>query len=618
MSTRRRLLRPLLGSVFLGLKAGGHDAAAAIVREDGTIAAAIAEERLDRVKHSHAFPSLAIHACADEAGIAFSDLHGIFVPYRYPRAVLGAGVLPALRYRGATLRGAASLARRVRGRQLGAERTLREMGSRAPVLALDHHDCHATAAYLTSPFDRATIVTIDGRGERASVRIYAGSGRQIRRVRTVGCYPHSVGLLYSAVTHHLGFEPNGDEGKVMALASYGDANRFGRLFDRLLTYRSGRVTVDLCLFAHYKQPEWSMSDALVRETIGQRQPGDDLLAVHADLAAGLQQRVGLVAAQIVRDAVAQAGSRNVCLSGGVALNSVINGQLVTHDVVDRLHIQSAPADDGAALGAALSGFARNISTRARSRGRPRPAGASRSLASPFLGPSAPAEASRTCVRRFLARARGGYGLHTGGDKLSVAAQYLAAGAVVGLFEGRAEFGPRALGHRSILADPSRPGITHRLNRTVKFREPFRPFGVAALAEASSDLVNGSAPSPHMSMVFQVRPAARRHLAGVAHVDGSVRLQTVDRDGPAGLRRLLELFYELTGIPALVNTSMNVKGQPIVQTAGEALECLHLTGMDALLLGDWLVAKDTPSVDLQPPPPSNRSHRDQWLERGAFR
>jgi carbamoyltransferase len=564
--------------MFLGIKTGGHDTSAALVDESAQIVAAVAEERLDRVKHSAAFPARAIAACLEVADADMSDVRGVYVPYCYWRAVLGAGVAPALRHRGATLRSALQLARRLDRRRRTAAAGLRALGCRTRAVSFDHHDCHATSAYLTSPFDDACVLTVDGRGEHASIRVYAAQAGRIRRLATLGRYPHSVGLLYSAVTRHLGFEPDCDEGTVMALASYGDPGRFEPAFDRLLSYSGRDLRLDLGLYAHHRRPRWRLSDAFSRLTCAARDPREEILVVHADLAAGLQAATRRVALAAVADATALARSRNLCLAGGVALNSVINGAVARSGLVDRLHVQSAPGDDGASLGAALLGRRRTLG-----HDDARPA------ATPFLGPRSPV-GHRSAIRDFLAAQAGRYELHGGVVAREAAVRQLAEGMVVGLFEGRAEFGPRALGHRSILADPSRADIANVLNARVKFRQPFRPFAVAVLLEAVDDLFVAPIESPHMSMVFPVRPAARRRLAGVTHVDGTVRVQTVGPDGPATLRALLREFHRRTGVPALINTSLNVKGQPIVDTPREALVCLAATDMDSLLLGDRLVSK----------------------------
>ncbi|MDX6623984.1 MAG: carbamoyltransferase [Solirubrobacterales bacterium] len=570
--------------MFLGLKTGGHDTAAALVGEDGAVLVAVAEERLDREKHSSAFPRQAIEACLAEAGAEAGDVDGIFVPYRYGHAIWGAGVLPFLRYRGASARGALRLARRLTARRRRAAGVLFELGFRKAPVSLDHHDCHAYAAYLTSPFQgAATLLSVDGRGERASARVYRGSPEGIERLATPGRFPHSVGLLYSAITHHLGFRPNADEGTVMALASYGDAARLEPLFERLLRYEHRRLRTDLGLFAHYRQPEWSPSREFERLGCPPRRPGEPLLDVHADLAAALQKATERVVVAIARDGRELAGADDLCLTGGVALNSVTNGALATGSTPGRVHVPSAPGDDGAALGAALLGWSRS-----------RRGALPQRVRSPFLGAGGAEGASTQLNLRHLS---GGWAeeLAAGEVALARAAGHLASGAIVGLFDGRAEFGPRALGHRSILADPAHAGVTDRLNETVKFRERFRPFAIAILAERAPALLESEVESPHMSMVFPLPEHARAQLSGVVHVDGTVRIQTVGPEGPPLLRKLLQLFDEMTGVPALVNTSMNVKGEPIVETTKQALACVERTGIDSILIGERLFAKREPAL-----------------------
>lgn len=565
--------------MFLGLKTGGHDTAAALVGEDGSVLAAVAEERLDREKHSSVFPRRAIEACLAEAGAVPGDIGEIFVPYRYGHAIWGAGVLPSLRYRGASAQGVLRLARRLTARRRRAASALTELGFHTAPVSLDHHDCHAYAAYLTSPFEgAATVLSVDGRGERASVRVYRGSPERIERLATPGRFPHSVGLLYSAVTHHLGFQPNADEGTVMALASYGDEGRFEPLFTRLLRYERLHLRTDLRLFAHYRQPEWSLAPEFERLSCPRRRPGEPLRDVHADLAAALQAATERVVAAIVRDSRGLTGADDLCLTGGVALNSVANGALAVSSRPGRVHVPSAPGDDGAALGAALLGWSRSRRGALPLRVR-----------SPFLGGRGATGASTQLNLRRLC-GEWAEEASAGEVALARAAGHLASGAIVGLFAGRAEFGPRALGHRSILADPAHAGVTDRLNATVKFRERFRPFAIAVLAERAPALLGVEVESPHMSMVIPVPEQARSRLSGVVHVDGTVRIQTVGPDGPPLLRRLLRLFDEITGVPALVNTSLNVKGEPIVETPAEALTCFQRTGIDSMLIEDRLLSK----------------------------
>jgi carbamoyltransferase len=566
----KRQLQPELSERELRISQG-HDSAAALV-VDGEVIAAVAEERLSRRKHTGDFPLGAIGACLSHAGLSLDGVdeiaHGFdYAPYRSlysldPTAkALYEGVLSP-----------AAFARRVQvtlGDRL-AER----------VRHVDHHLAHAASAYFTSGWEECLVIVIDGMGEAYGASVYvarAGGLEPIHRISALD----SIGILYSLVTLHLGFEFNADEYKVMGLAPYGDAQRFGSFFAQQVQLRpDGGWRIPLLKLgtsAEDRATHLSARRHLSEHLLPAREPDGPLGAEHQDAAAAVQQCLDRALLHLCEHFAQRTGMRRLALAGGVALNTTANARLVASGVFDEIYIQPAAADDGTALGAAL--WRSSLTGEVRNRRSP----------TPFYGPAETLEQTEHALRSR----RGEIDVQELGSTAAAcetAAAMIASGDVVAWHRGRLEFGPRALGHRSILADPRRPEMRDRVNALVKLREMFRPFAPAVSIEDAHRWFDVSPMTelPYMNVNVSVRPEHRAALPATTHVDGSARLQTVSRHDNPEFAALLDALKRETGMSIVLNTSFNVKGQPIVNTAAEALDTLLDTGIQALFLGNILV------------------------------
>jgi carbamoyltransferase len=561
---------------ILGLSCYAHDASAALLA-DGRLVGFVEEERFVRRKHAPDFPRQAIRWCLREAGISARDLDHI-VYYWNPYLGLGRRLLHVLRHFPGSRRLVRSrsdkfLAMLRLPRTLRAELDLR--GAFTRIHFAEHHLLHAASAFLTSPHESAAVLSIDAIGEWWTTWLGNGQGLDLRPLRKIG-FPHSLGLVYGAVTEHLGFEFTSGEGKVMALAAYGDPARYRtELRDMLRTDGAGRFRVDPTYFAyhvHGKQRWWS--EKFIRVFGPPRTPGGEITQHHKDLAAALQCRTEEVALELAHWLHRRTRADVLCLAGGVCLNSVLNGRLLREGPFREIWVPPAVNDAGTSIGACYWLWNQRLR-------RPRGGALVRADLGPAYGDAAILEAARSV------------GLHPArlDDAPAQAADLIAQGKVVGWFDGRLECGPRALGHRSILADPRDPAMQDRINARVKFREPFRPFAPAVLEEHAAQCFEGGHPSPFMSIVQRVRAEMRQVIPAVTHVDGTARVQTVSRERAPRFHRLISRFRELTGVPCVLNTSFNVRGEPIVNTPQEAIACYLRTGMDALVLGDHLLSKE---------------------------
>ncbi len=550
----------------LGISCHYHDAAAALVR-DGDIVAAAAEERFSREKHDNGFPDQAIDYCLAEGRVRPADLDRV-VFYEKPVQKFvrimetAADVFP---------RGFRLFSRALPewvGTKLRVQRQIRrEVGYDGPVEYIEHHHSHAAAAFHPSPFDEAAILTTDGVGERTTTRLSVGRDGRVTPLKEV-TFPDSLGLLYSTITAYLGFMVNNDEYKVMGLAAYGDP-AYRDAFDELLTVTDdGSYTVDQDYVAYtHRQRMWS--DALAELLGPPREPGAELTDRHRDIAATLQAVLEDALLMQVDHLHAETGMDDLCMAGGVALNSAANGRIRDEMPFDRVWIQPAAGDAGGALGAAL----------ARS---PDPS----PMDHVYHGPSHSTAAARRALDGIDARVTG----MDRDDRIAAAADRIADGQVVGLHRGRLEWGPRALGNRSILADPRDAEMVDVVNREIKFREPFRPFAPSVLAEHADDYFDVDGDSPYMLFVVDVHEGKRDEIPAVTHVDGTSRIQTVRRETSPFYYDLIDAFRERTGVPVVLNTSFNRKGEPIVNTPAEACDCFMDSGMDAMVLDRFLVEK----------------------------
>lgn len=558
-----------------------RDAAAALV-ENGRIIAAAEEERFVRIKHVTALPIHAVRYCLDTAGIRLEDLDAVAVPWKYwqlgRRAALAIGSMlqsPRLfAVKGA--RGAERLSNE--WRELAFLRFLlsrRVDGTPCPpVVFLDHHLCHAASAMLVSPFEHAAVLVVDGASE-AHTTMLAGADRDHIRVLTRVPLPHSLGQFYAAVTAYLGFKPDHDEYIVMGLAAFG-APRFAQtLRERVLrTLPEGQFRLNTRLLDFHLARHRVFSREFVQLFGPVRHPGEDITSRHHDLAASAQVVLEETLLHLARRLHTMTNEQRLCVAGGVAYNCVANSRLLGDAGFDELFVPPAAGDSGAALGAALwlthrkGGMSAPMVMRTAS-----------------WGPQFSEDACRAALETA--------GLDV--ERLDEAllcekvAGELAAGRLIFWFQGRMEWGPRALGNRSLLADPRREDMRALINLKVKFREPFRPFAPSVLEERAREYFEISRPSPFMAQTVRVQASMKGVIPAVVHVDGTARVQTVDVDSNPRYRRLLEAFARRTGVPVLLNTSFNVN-EPIVCTPHEAVSCFLKTQVEWLVMENLLARR----------------------------
>ncbi len=579
-------------SIILGINAFHADASAVLLR-DGEIVGAIAEERLNRFKHFAGFPALAVRRLLELAGIGLGDVDHVAIG-RDARANLLDKVGFSLKNLGRISRLAEQ---RLRNRadiadipSLLCDACGVPRGAlRARVHAIEHHLCHAASTWLPSGFERGAILSIDGFGDFASTVTALGEGARFRVLdRTL--FPHSVGVFYTAVCQLIGYDRYGDEGKVMGLAPYGRPTRLDAMREVIRLEDEGRFSLDLDCFIHHTEgvdygvdpdghptvaPLYSPKLAALLGPVRAR--GAELTQIHMDVAASLQARFEEVYFHILRHLQRQTGADALCVAGGVALNSVGNGKLFQQTGFRKFYAHPAAGDDGTAFGAAC--FVHNVTL-----GEPRMA----PLHHGYLGDSFAPEA--------IAEALAAHGLLEGAQRFDdpealahETARRIAEGKVVGWFQDRMEWGPRALGARSIVAHPGFPGMKDILNARIKHREWFRPFAPSILEERAGDYFEHDYPSPFMMLVYRTRPEHRDALSAVDHVDHTGRLQTVSAVEAPHYYRLIKAFERLTGLPVILNTSFN-ENEPIVHAPEEAIACFARTRMDCLAIGPFILDK----------------------------
>lgn len=570
---------------ILGFDCYGHDSAAAIVR-DGQLLGLVEEERFVQKKHVADFPVHAIRWCCEIAGLDPSELDHI-VYYWAPKLARLRRAWHLLRYFPKSLgllrsRGDKEIA------MLRISQTLRDLfglGRHTRIHFAPHHVCHAASSFLTSPFEEAAILTIDAAGEWDCTWMGLGRGLDLHCLKTQQ-FPNSLGLVYGAVTEFLGFKFASGEGKVMGLAPYGDPQRYiEQLRDVIKIQPEGGYEVDLSYFAyHYRgRPHW-FSDKFYR-VFGTPRPPDDgeISDRHRDLAAAVQLRTEEVGLHMARWLHEATGLNKICLAGGVCLNSVMNGRILLETDFQDVVVQPAANDAGTALGGCY--WLWNTVLR-----QPR----TYVFEHAYVGPWMTNSRCRAAVERLVGP-EDEVDVLEDVDSARLAAEMLADGKIIGWFQGRMEMGPRALGNRSILADPRSDDMKDLLNARVKFRESFRPFAPSVLEEKSGEWFETDYPSPYMILVYDVLPNKRHLVPAITHVDGTGRVQTVNRRHNPKYHRLIAEFERLTGVPMVLNTSFNIRGQPIVHLPEQAIECFLTTGMDALFLEDLVLVKRTESA-----------------------
>ncbi|WP_194892125.1 carbamoyltransferase family protein [Catenulispora pinisilvae] len=606
-----------MSELVLGISAYYHDSAAAIVR-DGVPVAAAQEERFSRKRHDSSFPAQAVGYCLDELGASLQDVSAVAY-YEDPRlkfrrvlaTLVGAAPTSVTSFRDTVPRwlgkgGKLRTLEVVRGELESLDR-----GAVPGIVARRHHESHAASAFFPSPYQSAAVLCVDGVGEWATTTLWHGRGTELTALGEIR-FPHSLGLLYSAFTYFCGFKVDSGEYKLMGLAPYGVPRYADLIRERLIDIKpDGSFHLDMRYF-EYLRGHVMTGRAFEKLFDGPRREAEGPLTQREfDLAASVQQVTEEVMLRLARTARERTGESTLCLAGGVALNCVANGKIVEGGIFDELWIQPAAGDAGGALGAALAVAMEHGA------GRDHVGTGQDAMSGALLGPAF----SDAQIAEYL-RGRGiAHHRLDPADLVGDVAAALADGKIVGWFQNRMEFGPRALGARSILGDPRDPAMQSAINLKTKFRESFRPFAPAVLAEDAKDYFDLSQESPYMLLVAQVAAARqlpvtdsgatgidllhvqRSTIPAVTHVDCSARVQTVSAVGNPGYHELLSAFKARTGCPVLVNTSFNVRGEPIVNSPHDAYTCFMRTNIDMLAMGNFLLHK---------------SEQPAWSEEGDWR
>ena len=588
--------------IILGINAYHADASACLVK-DGVMVAAVEEERFRRVKHWAGLPTVAVRACLNQAGIEISAVDHIAIN-RNP----GANLLKKALYAFSKRPGLTVLKDRLKNiskvhdikNELETGLWFESGAIKATVHNVEHHRAHLASSFLVSPFESAAVASVDGFGDFVSTMVGRGEGTRVEVLDRV-TFPHSLGLFYLAMTQYLGFPGYGDEYKVMGLAAYGKPEYLDAMRRVVRLKDKGRFELNLDYFLHHSEGVsmiWEsgapvigkvFSDELVNLLGPPRGKDEAVTGRHENLAASLQAMYEEAFFHILNDLYGRTNQKTLCLAGGCALNSVANGQISARTSFERLYVPPAAGDAGGAIGAAYAVWHEEL-------GNPRSFVMDRADWGPEFG-----EAE-------LREALGGRGEGEGvrGEELKKqnciveeiedeeklcrrTAEEIAAGKVVGWFQGRMEWGARALGNRSIVADPRRPEMKDILNARIKRREPFRPFAPSILEEKVGDYFEQTGPSPFMTMTYRVKPDKRDVIPAPTHVDGTGRLQTVSREAQPLYWQLIKEFEGLTGVPVVLNTSFN-ENEPIVCIPAEALDCFLRTKMDVLVMGKWIVIR----------------------------
>ena len=598
---------------ILGISAFYHDSAAALVR-DGVIAAAAQEERFTRVKHDFSFPANAVSYCLQDAGLTVADLDFVAF-YDKPFLKFERILETYLSFPGRGIRSfLQAIPLWLKQKLFLGETIRREMGYEGKIIFPEHHESHAASAFYPSPFSEAAILTVDGVGEWATTTCGTGRGNQIELFAEQH-FPHSLGLLYSAFTYFTGFKVNSGEYKMMGLAPYGEPVYAQRILDNLLDLKEdGSFRLNLDYF------DYCVGLRMTNERFNRlfdgppRKPETAITRREMDLARSAQVVTEEIMLRMARYVHRETGLRNLCLAGGVALNCVANGRVLREGPFENIWIQPAAGDAGGALGAALFTWHRYLGQPRESDGRHDKQSGS------FLGP----EYTDSQIEEYLRGQSIPYQRIEERELAGKVAGLIAAEKVVGLLQGRMEFGPRALGGRSIIGDARSPKMQRTMNLKIKFRESFRPFAPSVLEEDAAEYFDIGTVSPYMLLTADVRDTKRVNCSSgaekgeglevvnrvrsvvpaITHVDYSARVQTVGKEQNPVFHEIIDSFKRLTGCPVIINTSFNVRGEPIVMSPEHAYRCFMRTDMDYLVLGNFLLDKTE-----QPPWPE----KDNWQE-----
>jgi len=553
-----------------------NDAAAALVR-DGHVIAACQEERFTRIKHDAGFPSHAVDWCLKQGGIALGDVDD--VAFFWNPGIHAESFHRSSSARRHHLEFLSSVPNYLLNRWMNGATVQRmrqeiqlDTGKTLGIEYCTHHMTHAAAAFYRSNFEEAAILLVDGYGEKASTTIARGRGTSLEALHTID-FPHSVGSFYAAFTQYLGFRANNGEGKVIGLDSYGADSKYTKLIGDLIKLTEDGFELDLSYFSFFLERTRRYQPKLVELLGPERKSDEPLTQRHFDIAYALQQATEEVMIHLARLTRARTGSDKLCMAGGVVLNCVANTRIQRETGFEQCYFMPCAGDAGTSLGAAM--------LVAHERGAERV----EHPMTDYLGPGFDNDQVEAAL------IRSGISGKKLDDTPATAARAMSEGNIIGWFQGRAEFGPRSLGNRSIVCDPRREDMKDVLNARVKFREPFRPFAPSIAEEASSTYFDdGGVPSPFMLLVYDTRAEHVATLPSITHVDGGARVQTVNAEQNARYYALITAFGEITGVPCVLNTSFNIRGEPIVNTPEDALKCFFTTDMDLLFMGDWMVAK----------------------------
>jgi carbamoyltransferase len=561
--------------ILLGLTTGIHDTSASLVI-DGKIVAASEEERFDRIKHSGAFPINALKFCLKQGKVEdINEIDEICIGMKWMTRAI-----ERLKMR-FTLKSWRLLKQSIRNFQEDRERTKKvyqilrkELGYKGKIKFYDHYDCHAAVCYYPSSFESAAVLIIDGAGEKASARIYSVKGTKFEKLFQKN-YPNSIGRFYGWMTDYLGFKIECDEGKVMGLASFGNDVYLDKMRKVLSVKENGEYDLDVSYFEFHKNNKKGVSDKFI-EVFGQkRKKGEEITDRHKNIAKAVQIVTDEAVLGMAKLAKELTGEKKLCISGGVALNSVANGKIIEAGLFEDVYIYPASGDDGTGLGAALllhySKLCKKVFYKENQ--------------SPYLGYEANENKILEAMNKFKLN------FSKSENIAQEVAKLLAENRIIGVYSGKMEFGPRALGNRSILADPRKAENKDLVNNKIKFRESFRPFAPSILEEIADDFFEMyGMKSPYMILTLKTKEDKKKIIPAVVHVDGTARVQTVNKKQNEKYWDIINEFYKLTGVPVVLNTSFNRAGEPIVNTPEEAIAAFLGSALDVLVLGDYLILK----------------------------
>jgi len=560
---------------ILGIGGYYHDSSACLIK-NGEVVAAAEEERFNRIKHSHGLPYQAINYCLHLAKIELKDVESVGFYWNYWLWLKKRAAYRMTNFWRAPFCSIADIVNVAYQGYLPLIELQQKLNvPRKKIKIVNHHLAHAASAFFVSPFEKAAILSLDFLGEETTTFLGLGLGNKITKVNEIK-YPHSIGALYTTITEFLGFQPTEDEYKVMGLASFGKPNYYKELV-RLIRYKAnGKYELDTSYFNYQitgSSQNHFFSDKFIRKFGPPRKHGEKITQYHMDIAASLQKLLEEIVFYLVQYLYEKSKTKNLCIVGGVGLNCAMNGKLLRESSFKNIYVQPAANDAGCALGCCYHIYNQLLD-------EPR----KYIMESAYLGP----EYSDLHIKNELDSNKITYEYYENIEE--VVANLLAKNKIIGWFQGRMEWGPRALGNRSILASPISLGMQDLVNRSIKFREEFRPFAPSVIEEDANDYFDMHSPSPFMLFLFDVKEKVKASIPAVTHIDGTARVQTVNRKTNPRYYKLLSEFKKVTGVPVLLNTSFNVKGEPIVCNVRDAVRCFYSTGLDYLAVGNYLLRK----------------------------